>query len=270
MKVALLVPQYVSAGVIDLAEAMRAAVGIDHVVSFKVPGPFHSRISDLLTEWHFRPLGPRVLALRRYAATGRPQSPVAGRSAVHYAGTIGVPCSLAPAMNAPQMVQAIENSACDVIVPIGAGIVGAALLRIPGKTFLNAHPGRLPELPGRDTGEWAVYLGQPVYGTVHKMTPRIDAGEIVVQEPLEIGRPKTIVEFHRAVGAATWQLGVRALQGLSACKLGFVPQDLSRRRHMYYRMHPELLRVVSRRLEDGSFFRLQEQSLAEFRRGRPS
>lgn len=267
MKVALLTPRFVSKGVIELAESIRKSeLGLHAVISFDAPGPARTRLSRLASSWHLRSRQPREEVLNRYRTDEKPRSPNTDDSIVAYARSAAISSWRSPAMNDEAMVNAVQESSSSVVLSVGAGIVGKKLLNLPDTVFVNAHAGRLPDLPGRDTAEWAVYLNQPIYGSVHRMASRVDIGDLLVVRPLDLGRPGTVLELHDAAWASAWGLVVDALLGLAGGRYSFVPQDLGRRRHMYYRMHPELLRVVSRRLCDGTFFDIQERAVDEFRR----
>ena len=264
MNVALLAPQYVSHAVIVLADTLRDSVGLHGVIGFGVPGPMHNRLSAFARRWQIVDLTPRELALRKYHASALPQSPVSNCDLIKYAKAHGLPSWRPVAMNHWSMIEAVQAAGCSMVVSVGAGIVGDQLLGLPGVNFINAHPGRLPELPGRDTAAWSVYFNEPVYGSVHRMASRVDVGDLLVVRPIAIGRPRTVQELHSAAWASTWALVTDALKGLRDGRLSFAPQDLRRRRHMCYRMHPELLRAVARRLRDDAYFDSHEKYLDEY------
>jgi folate-dependent phosphoribosylglycinamide formyltransferase PurN len=268
MKVALLTPRYVSLPVLELAEALRSgSIGLQAVIGFDVPGPVHNRLSSLARRWRIVNLTPRERVLRTYDLQSLAGSVVSNRDVLKYAKARGIPWWNPTAMNHPSMQEAVKATGCSIVASVGAGIVGNQLLDLPGVSFINAHPGRLPELPGRDTAAWSVYFNEPVHGSVHRMAPKVDAGDLLVVRPVAIGRPRTVQELHYAAWASTWALVTDALKGLRDGRLSFVPQNLRRRRHMCYRMHPELLRAVARRLRDDAYFAAHEKCLDEYQSG---
>lgn len=86
-----------------------------------------------------------------------------------------------------------------------------AALAIPKLACLNIHPSLLPEAKGVDPVFQALLRGAPTHGvTVHFMTPQLDAGRILVQQPLRI-EPRTSVF---AATAAAFRTGAELLTGL--------------------------------------------------------
>lgn len=55
-----------------------------------------------------------------------------------------------------------------------------------GRTFLNAHPGLLPQNRGVDAFKWAVVNGWPIGVTLHVIDERIDAGRILKRQRVPV------------------------------------------------------------------------------------
>jgi hypothetical protein len=56
----------------------------------------------------------------------------------------------------------------------------------------DLHPGPLPRYAGLNSVSWAIYRGEKEHGvTLHKLAPEIDAGPIIFQESVSIGRKET-------------------------------------------------------------------------------
>src|SRR4029077_8324030 len=132
-------------------------------------------------------------ALRRQARTvlrrinGRgPGSPT--ENARRYARAHGIPFEMIPIANSEETVRRLRSHAVDHVVSRGVGILRPILLDVPGLVFLNAHAGRLPQYGGMNVVEWAVFRGDPVYGTVHRIDAGIDTGDVLDERPLERGR----------------------------------------------------------------------------------
>lgn len=268
MKVALLTPRFVPLAVLELAETLRTgSIGLHAVIGLDVPGPIRNRLSSIARRWRIVNLTPREQVLRKYDLHSLAGSVVSNRDVLKYARSRGISSWKPSAMNHQSTVDAVTGSDCSIFISVGAGIVGEQLLNLPGISFINAHPGKLPDLPGRDTAAWSVYFNEPIYGSVHRMAPKVDVGDLLVVRPVAIGRPRTVQELHHAAWASTWRLVTDALLGLREGHLSFVRQDLGRRRQMCYRMHPELLRIVNRRLHDDAYFEVHETCLHDYQRG---
>ncbi|HEU5056296.1 MAG TPA: formyltransferase family protein [Kofleriaceae bacterium] len=74
-------------------------------------------------------------------------------------------------------------------------IVKPALLEAAGGRAFNVHPGP-PEYPGRDPWHFAYYDGFPRAGaTLHRMSPRVDDGEILDVAEREFDPTLSVVEY---------------------------------------------------------------------------
>lgn len=61
------------------------------------------------------------------------------------------------------------------------------LLRLPERAALNAHPSLLPRHRGPDPLFWTYRGLDPQAGvSIHRMTARLDAGDVVLQQPIEL------------------------------------------------------------------------------------
>ena len=113
------------------------------------------------------------------------------------------------------------------------------LLRLPLLGAFNLHPSLLPKYRGRAPVNWMIINGERQAGvTLHHMTARADAGDIVGQQAIEISEQDTALTlYHKLVPAAASLL--RQLHPLIAA--GHAPrhkQDLSTGSY-YGRRRPE-------------------------------
>jgi methionyl-tRNA formyltransferase len=96
------------------------------------------------------------------------------------------------------------------------------ILRLARLGAYNLHGSLLPKYRGRAPVNWAVAHGETQSGaTLHAMTTKIDAGDIVDQESVPIGPDDTAFEVQKRVT----QAGVRILERrLSQLKAGAAPR----------------------------------------------
>jgi methionyl-tRNA formyltransferase len=96
------------------------------------------------------------------------------------------------------------------------------ILKLARLGAYNLHGSLLPKYRGRAPVNWAVVHGETQSGaTLHAMTKRIDAGDIVDQEAVPIGPDDTAFEVQKRVT----QAGVRILERrLSELKAGTAPR----------------------------------------------
>jgi methionyl-tRNA formyltransferase len=102
------------------------------------------------------------------------------------------------------------------------------LLEAPKRGALNMHGSLLPKYRGRVPVNWAVINGESETGaTLHYMTVKPDAGDIVGQEAVPILPDDTAADVFRKVTAAAAHVLDRHLPTLIAGNAPRTPQDLS-------------------------------------------
>lgn len=103
------------------------------------------------------------------------------------------------------------------------------VLDLPRLGAFNMHGSLLPAYRGRAPVNWAVLRGETETGaTLHVMTARADAGDIVDQEAVEIGPDDTALEVQRKVSAAAVKVLERRIEELKAGTAPRRPQDESK------------------------------------------
>src|SRR3989344_9071381 len=65
-------------------------------------------------------------------------------------------------------------------------LIPPAILHIPKRGFINLHPAFLPFNRGWHTPSWAIVDGTPYGATLHFMAEKIDAGDILAQNKLDV------------------------------------------------------------------------------------
>ncbi len=122
-------------------------------------------------------------------------------------------------------------------------LLPAAVLDVPRLGAFNIHGSLLPRYRGRAPVNWAVLRGERETGaTLHAMTARADAGDIVDQEPVSIGPDDTAAEVQERVRDAAVAMLDRQLEALLHGTAPRRPQDESL-----------AFTVRRRRPEDGAF-----------------
>ncbi len=109
-------------------------------------------------------------------------------------------------------------------------ILTAEALARPRRLAINYHDSPLPRYAGRHAAPRAILHGEVSHGvTWHAMTPRVDAGGILVQETFPLDLDETAFSLHLKCFEAALRTFGRLLEGLEAGSLSPVPQDLRRR-----------------------------------------
>ena len=92
--------------------------------------------------------------------------------------------------NDPAFCEDLRRYEADLfIVAAYPHIFGGPLLEIPPLGVINYHPSLLPRYAGAQPGFWVLRNAEKVTGiTIHRMTEKIDAGDILMQEVVTIER----------------------------------------------------------------------------------
>ena len=149
---------------------------------------------------------------------------VAGLAASHRLPTI------APAdPNAAEIVERIRALQPDFLFSFYyRNMLKTPLLAVPRRGALNMHGSLLPKYRGRVPVNWAVIHGESATGaTLHYMTAKPDAGDIVAQQAVPILPDETAGEVFHKVAAAAATVLERTLPALIAGTAPRQPQDLT-------------------------------------------
>ena len=122
----------------------------------------------------------------------------------------GVPVIHTDDVNAPEHLAQLRALELDLIISIAAPqIFKGEILRLPKRGCINIHNSLLPRYQGMLPSFWVLANDEERTGTaVHYMNERIDAGEIILQEPVEIRADDTL---HSLVYRTKITLGPRLL-----------------------------------------------------------
>jgi methionyl-tRNA formyltransferase len=105
-------------------------------------------------------------------------------------------------------------------------LLPSEILLLPPLGAFNMHGALLPQYRGRAPVNWAVLEGATQTGaTLHHMTEKADAGDIVDSEAVSIGPDETAIDVQRKVVAAAVKVLARQLPALKAGNAPRRPQD---------------------------------------------
>jgi methionyl-tRNA formyltransferase len=139
-----------------------------------------------------------------------------------------IPC---PNVNAPQFVEYVKGLNIDLIVVcFFSQILKAPILQIPRLGILNCHPSLLPRYGGPHPTFWMLKNGESVAGiTVHVMTEKIDAGDIVAQRELMIGETENAGQLLQRQYHASAALLTEAVNAMAQGTIDRKPQNIAER-----------------------------------------
>ena len=131
--------------------------------------------------------------------------------------------------NTPDIVERIRALQPDFLFSFYyRNMLKPQLLGVPRLGALNMHGSLLPKYRGRVPVNWAVINGETETGaTLHYMTAKPDAGDVVAQQAVPILPDETAVEVFHKVAAAAASVLDRSLPALIAGTAPRQPQDLT-------------------------------------------
>lgn len=103
------------------------------------------------------------------------------------------------------------------------------ILKLARKGAYNLHGSLLPQYRGRAPVNWVLVNGETQTGvTLHHMVSKADAGDIVVQIPVEIAYEDTAFTLQRKLLHAANRLFKEQFPLIAAGKAARIPQDITR------------------------------------------
>ena len=112
------------------------------------------------------------------------------------------------------------------------------ILRMPLKLAINYHDSLLPKYAGCHATSWAILNGEKKHGiSWHIMTPRVDAGDILVQDEVSIDEKETTFSLNLKCHQQALKAFEKLISLLQANTITKKPQDLHQRTY-FGRYHP--------------------------------
>ena len=176
--------------------------------------------------------GQAVLSV---VASNRPQATgLAGNGAV-----VVQPPRAAPEFAA--FVDALRGSRPDMILCFSYSmILPPEVLALPARGGINIHGALLPQYRGANVLNWVLIEGARVTGvTAHHMAPQVDAGDIILQQRVDVADADTAVTLKARLDAVGFEMLERICDAVARGEsLPRFPQDPAQARH-YKRRRPE-------------------------------
>ncbi len=120
-----------------------------------------------------------------------------GTAIKEFAAGKGIPIYQPDDLKSPDFIKRLEKSRADLFVVVGFPILPKEVLNIPEKGAVNLHASLLPAYRGAAPIQWAILNGEKVTGvTTFFLNEKVDTGEIILQQEVEIGESETAGELH--------------------------------------------------------------------------
>ena len=148
-------------------------------------------------------------------------------SVAELAKSRGVPPILIDDPNEPSLLSAVKAADPELVFSFYfRHMLPKEIVGLPRLGAFNVHGSLLPKYRGRAPVNWAIVNGETETGaTLHAMTAKADAGDIVDQEKVEIGPDDSALDVQHRVSAAAVQILTRRLDELRSGSAPRRPQD---------------------------------------------
>lgn len=152
------------------------------------------------------------------------------RSVAKLAAKNSIPVYAPETVNTNSWIEQIRTWQPDIIFSFYyRNLLPDAILSIPRLGAFNMHGSLLPKYRGRAPINWAVLHGETETGvTLHHMARKADAGDIVDQEAVPIGREDTAFDVFKKATAAARKVLTRQIEAIKAGKAPRIQQDESK------------------------------------------
>ena len=123
--------------------------------------------------------------------------------------------------------QKLRDLQADLMVVVAYGsLLPKAVLEIPRYGAVNVHPSLLPRWRGSTPIQSAILAGDEITGvSIIQLTPRMDAGPILLQTPYPLSGQETSGQLHDILAAQGAQALLNSLELLAANALRAIPQN---------------------------------------------
>lgn len=150
-----------------------------------------------------------------------------GRGMKEIAEERGIAVFQPESINTPEGVEGLRGMRPDLLVVAAYGqILSPQVLEVPTHGGINVHASLLPKYRGAAPVAWAIYHGETQSGvTIIRMSPRLDAGEMLAQEALDILPDETAGELESRLSQIGARLAVSVLERLAVGPVSGVVQD---------------------------------------------
>ena len=158
--------------------------------------------------------------------SGRGQKPTAPPIKV-LAEKHKIPCYQPTRLKDTYEIQKLKSLAPDLIIVVAYGLfLPAEILNIPKHRCINIHPSLLPKYRGAAPMQWALIHGDAQTGvSIVYVTPKMDAGDILMQRTLSIREEDTLETLHDQLSKLGAKLLIKTVHELKKESLRPVPQD---------------------------------------------
>jgi methionyl-tRNA formyltransferase len=129
-----------------------------------------------------------------------------------------IPVFQPESINTPEGVAGLQSMQPDLLVVAAYGqILSKDVLAVPPQGGINVHASLLPKYRGAAPIAWAIYHGEKQTGvTIIRMSVQLDAGDMLLQEAVDIGPEETAGELEARLAPLGAKLAMKAIGRIMA------------------------------------------------------
>ena len=163
----------------------------------------------------------------RDAGNRRGSTRQVGRGIKAIAEQAGVPVIQPASINAPEGVAALRELRPELLVVAAYGqILSPEILALPAQGGINVHASLLPKYRGASPIAHAILNGETRTGvTIIRITPGLDAGDMLAQEAVDIGPEETTGELEARLAPLGARLCLDVIRRMKAGPVSGAKQD---------------------------------------------
>jgi methionyl-tRNA formyltransferase len=146
-----------------------------------------------------------------------------------------------PVYSPDELMVALKQQPFDYLFSIvNPLILPVEALELPKQWAINYHDGPLPRYAGMYATSWALINQEKRHGiTLHRMSPKVDAGEVLIQPMFDISADETALTLNFKCYEAAIRTFQKLVQELPLGGIKPQPQDLTRRSLYPRRRRPQ-------------------------------
>ena len=144
-----------------------------------------------------------------------------------YALTKGLHVLQPTNLKAPVFLEELLSLQADLQVVVAFRMLPEVVWSMPKMGTINLHGSLLPQYRGAAPINWAIINGEKVTGvTTFKLQHKIDTGDILLQERIDIGDNETAGELHDRMKEIGGELLVKTVKGVFKGAIKETPQNI--------------------------------------------
>jgi methionyl-tRNA formyltransferase len=165
----------------------------------------------------------------RVAGAERGSTRQTGKGMKNIALAHNIPVQQPESINTPEGIAGLKELAPDLLVVAAYGqILSKEVLSVPAQGGINVHASLLPKYRGAAPIAWAIYHGETKTGvTIIRMSPFLDAGEMLAQEELDILPDETAGELEARLAPLGAKLALQVIEQITTGKAQGIKQEKS-------------------------------------------